>query len=423
MSNIYNISVDVAVIGGGPSGLAAAYSAHKNGAEKVLIIERGDGLGGILNQCIHSGFGLHNFKEELTGPEYAHKYIEMVKSLKIEIMLNSMVTSVNDKREITAINENGIYKITAGAVVLSTGCRERPGGAINIFGERAAGVYTAGLAQKFCNIDGYLVGREVVILGSGDIGLIMARRMILEGAKVRAVVEIMPHSSGLARNIVQCVEDFDIPLYYNHTVIKTHGKERLERVTIAKVDEKLNPLKDSEFDVDCDALLLSVGLIPENELAQMAGVELSPITNGAIVDSTFSTNIDGIYACGNALHVHDLVDFVSIESEAAGKSAAGFIKSQKNYESNAEIVGESGVRYVVPHKMNSFEISEDLTLRFRVGDVYKDCNVGVYADGVKIKNKKCMILTPGEMETIVLKSAELAAHKGFSKLTLKVEEV
>lgn len=422
MSNIHNLTVDIAVIGGGPSGLAAAYSAHKNGAQSVLIIERGDKLGGILNQCIHSGFGLHNFKEELTGPEYAHKYIELVKSSKIDVMLNTMVTNLHKNREITAINEQGIYKILAKSVILSTGCRERPGGAINIFGERAVGVYTAGLAQKFCNIDGYLVGREVVILGSGDIGLIMARRMILEGAKVKAVVEIMPHSSGLARNVVQCVEDFEIPLYFNHTVTKTHGKTRLERVTVAKVDEKLNPIKGTEFDIKCDTLLLSVGLIPENELAQMAGVQLSQITNGAIVDNHFATNVEGIFACGNALHVHDLVDFVSIESEAAGKSAAEFIKSQKVHESNAKIFGENGVRYVVPHKMNSNEIAEDLTLRFRVGDVYKDCSVGVYAEENLVKTKKCMILAPGEMETIVLKSDELTNCKGFKNLTLRVEE-
>lgn len=422
MSKIHNLEVDIAIIGGGPSGLAAAYSARQNGAESVLIIERGDRLGGILNQCIHSGFGLHNFKSELTGPEYAHRYIEMVESEKIDIMLNTMATNLTKDREITAINEDGIYKITAKSVILSTGCRERPSGAINIFGDRAVGVYTAGLAQKFCNIDGFLVGREIVILGSGDIGLIMARRMILEGAKVKAVVEIMPHSGGLARNIVQCVEDFDIPFYFSHTVTKTHGKARLERVTVAKVDEKLNPIDGTEFDIDCDALLLSVGLIPENELAQMAGVALSQITNGAVVDNTFATNIEGIYACGNALHVHDLVDFVSIESEAAGKAAAEYVKTQKNNENNAEIVGQNGVRYVVPHKIDSRKIDEDLTLRFRVGDVYKDRSIGIYADGKLVKTKKCMILTPGEMETIVLKHSEMIPFAGFESLTLKVEE-
>ena len=318
---------DIVVIGGGPAGLAAAVSAVKNGIRNVLILERDGELGGILNQCIHNGFGLHTFGEELTGPEYADRFIRQVKELNIPYKLNTMVMDISRERVVTAMNrEEGLFKIKAGAVILAMGCRERPRGALNIPGYRPAGIFSAGTAQRLVNIEGYLPGREVVILGSGDIGLIMARRMTLEGAKVKVVAELMPYSGGLKRNIVQCLDDFGIPLKLSHTVVDIRGKERVEGVTLAEVDEHGKPISGTEEEYSCDTLLLSVGLIPENELSRGMGVKLNPVTSGPGVNESLETNIEGVFACGNVLHVHDLVDFVSQEAETAGKNAARFIK-------------------------------------------------------------------------------------------------
>ncbi len=351
------IHVDVAVIGGGPAGLAAALSAQQEGAGRVLIIERNTELGGILQQCIHHGFGLHRFKEELTGPEYAQRFINLVQDTKIEVLLETMVLEVTPERKIYAINsESGMLEIQAKAVVLAMGCRERTRGALRIPGSRPAGVYSAGTAQRYVNIDGYMPGERAVILGSGDIGLIMARRFTLEGAKVEAVVEVMPYAAGLTRNVVQCLEDFDIPLYLQSTVVEIHGKKRLEAVTIAQVDEKWNPIPGTERTIECDTLLLSVGLVPENELSSQAGVAIDTITNGPIVDSTMMTNIPGIFACGNVLHVHDLVDNVSKESERAGMYAGRFaMGSSRPEERKIKVLAGDNIRYVVPHEVSTTE--------------------------------------------------------------------
>ena len=341
---------DLVVVGGGPAGLAAAYEAHENGVEKILIIERDKELGGILNQCIHNGFGLHTFKEELTGPEYAGRFIDMVEGTNIEVMLDTMVLEIEGKI-IHAINtEKGYLTIEAEAIVLAMGCRERTRGAISIPGDRPSGIFTAGAAQRFINMEGYMVGKKVVILGSGDIGLIMARRMTLEGAKVEAVVELMPYSNGLTRNIVQCLEDYGIPLYLSHTVIDVKGDGRLEKVIIAKVDENRQPIKGTEIEFDADTLLLSVGLIPENELSKNAGVELDLRTNGLVVSESMETNREGIFACGNVVHVHDLVDFVTEEAKNAGKNAAKYIKGKKRLNHFTEIKNGENISYTVPQK-------------------------------------------------------------------------
>lgn len=397
---------DLVIIGGGPAGLAAAKAAFDCGVRDMIILEREAQLGGILNQCIHNGFGLHTFKEELTGPEYAQRYIDMVLERNIPYKLDSTVINIDKNRVVTYVNEeDGLQKVQAKAVILSCGCRERPRGAINIAGARVAGVYSAGTAQKLVNIDGLMPGKEVVILGSGDIGLIMARRMTFEGAKVKAVVELMPYSSGLNRNIVQCLNDFNIPLKFSHTVVDIKGKDgRVSSVVIAQVDDKLKPIMETAEEIKCDTLLLSVGLLPENELAGYADVNLSPITGGAVVNDKMMTSVEGIFECGNVLHVHDLVDFVSEESEHAGKCAAEYIAKGCGSSEKIPVKGVNGVRYVVPQIINKDDDFEPISLKMRVGNVFKNVEVAVMLDGEKIASKKKQIVTPGEMETIVLKS-------------------
>lgn len=414
---------DIVVIGGGPAGMAAAASARENGITSILILERDRELGGILNQCIHNGFGLHTFKEELTGPEYAARFISKVKEAGIDYMLDTMVLDISPDKEVTAMNrEEGLFTVRAGAVILAMGCRERPRGALNIPGYRPAGIYSAGTAQRLVNIEGFLPGREVVILGSGDIGLIMARRMTLEGAKVKVVAELMPYSGGLKRNIVQCLDDFGIPLKLSHTVIDIDGKERVKGVTLARVDENRKPIPGTEEYIPCDTLLLSVGLVPENELTKGMGIDLMRATSGPKVNESMETSSEGVFACGNVLHVHDLVDYVTQESKEAGKAAARYIKSGLKRGEAVEVEAAGGVRYTVPSSIQPENAEDKIVVRFRVGDVYKDSWISVYYDKERILHRKKRIMAPGEMEQVILKKEELQKRMGLKKITITIEE-
>ena len=455
-------SCDLVIIGGGPAGLAAALGARKQGIKDILIVERDKELGGILNQCIHNGFGLHTFKEELTGPEYAGRYIEQVKDAGIPYVVDSMVLSIQSMSQyksslqadqceynkekyseadqdkyskkkytdkiITMVSRTeGIIQIQAKAVILAMGCRERPRGALNIPGYRPAGIYSAGTAQRLVNMEGYLPGREVVILGSGDIGLIMARRMTFEGAEVKVVAEVMPYSGGLKRNIVQCLDDYDIPLLLSHTVIDIEGKDRLTGVVIAEVGPDRKPIPGTEVHYDCDTLLLSCGLIPENELSKQADVAMNPVTNGPLVDESLETNIDGVFACGNVLHVHDLVDYVSEEAATAGKNAALYVKNNCGKDAQkpdkvVEIKAIDGVRYTVPSTIHVDNMADLLTVRFRVGGVFKNSYISVYLNDERVQHRRKQVMAPGEMEQVILKKKDLEAYEGLETITVKIEE-
>lgn len=416
------IYYDLVVVGGGPAGMAAALRARDFGIREILILERAETLGGILEQCIHTGFGLHYFGEELSGPEYAARFIEMIEDQRIEYKTDTMVTDITEDKIVTAINkEDGLLKIQAKAVVLAMGCRERPRGALSIAGTRASGIMTAGTAQKYVNIDGYMPGRKIVILGSGDIGLIMARRMTLEGAEVKMVCELMPYSGGLTRNIVQCLDDFGIPLYLSTTVIATHGKDRLEGVTIAQVDDRLQPIPGTEKYVECDTLMLSVGLIPENELTRNLGIAMDRITNGAVVNEMRETDHSGIFACGNVLHVHDLVDYVTIEAQTAGEGAAKYILRQQSMDVQyLPVTAGNGVRYTVPQKVN-IKSKNDIKVYFRVGQIYKNAKVVLTCAGKVVSSKKKIKLAPGEMENVIIPEEILNSLTESDQIIVEVE--
>lgn len=429
--------VKILVVGGGPAGLAAAAAARDAGvkSEEILIVERDGELGGILNQCIHNGFGLHTFKEELTGPEYAERYVEKVRAAEIPYLLQTIVVDIcaggesGDGRVkyVTVMNKSeGLFTVAAEAVILAMGCRERSRGALNIPGYRPAGIYSAGTAQRYVNIEGRMPGKEVVILGSGDIGLIMARRMTLEGARVKLVAELMPYSGGLKRNIVQCLDDFGIPLKLSHTVVDIDGKERVKGVTVAQVDENRRPVPGTEEYISCDTLLLSCGLIPENELSTGLGVELNPVTSGPVVNESLETNVEGVFACGNVLHVHDLVDYVSEEAESAGRNAAEYVLrkgARKDGREQAIVIKASGgVRYTVPSVLRPEHMQEEQVVRFRVGDVYKDAVLAVYFDGTPVMRVNKRVMAPGEMEQVKWKKKKLEEYPDLKEICITVED-
>lgn len=415
---------EIVIIGGGPAGLAAAIAAYDAGCRSILILERDNQLGGILNQCIHNGFGLHTFGEELTGPEYAARFARQVLDRGIAYKLNTMVLSIGGDKKITAVNRtDGLIEIEATAIILAMGCRERSRGALNIPGFRPAGIYSAGTAQRLVNIEGFLPGRRVVILGSGDIGLIMARRMTLEGAKVLVVAELMPYSGGLKRNIVQCLNDFGIPLKLSHTVVDIQGRERVTGVTIAAVGPDRKPIPGTEIHYDCDTLLLSCGLLPENELSRGMGVTISPVTNGPVVDESLQTSIPGVFAAGNVLHVHDLVDFVSEEAAAAGRAAVRYLANgPQDRGREIPITFEGGPRYTVPASIDPKRVEGDLVIRFRVGGVMKNRRVRLYLDDEAVVSRKRPVMAPGEMEELKLTQAALAAHPDLKQIHIAVEE-
>ena len=415
---------EIVIIGGGPAGLAAAIAAYDAGCRSILILERDNQLGGILNQCIHNGFGLHTFGEELTGPEYAARFARQVLDRGIAYKLNTMVLSIGGDKKITAVNRtDGLIEIEATAIILAMGCRERSRGALNIPGFRPAGIYSAGTAQRLVNIEGFLPGRRVVILGSGDIGLIMARRMTLEGARVLVVAELMPYSGGLKRNIVQCLNDFGIPLKLSHTVVDIQGRERVTGVTIAEVGPDRKPIPGTEIHYDCDTLLLSCGLLPENELSRGMGVTISPVTNGPVVDESLQTNIPGVFAAGNVLHVHDLVDFVSEEAAAAGRAAVRYLANgPQDRGREIPITFEGGPRYTVPASIDPKRVEGDLVIRFRVGGVMKNRRVRLYLDDEAVVSRKRPVMAPGEMEELKLTQAALAAHPALKQIHIAVEE-
>ena len=414
---------DIVIVGGGPAGLAAAVAARRAGVQDILILERDGHLGGILNQCIHNGFGLHTFKEELTGPEYAARFIEQAMAENIPCKLNTMVMDISPDKVVTAMNrEDGLFEIKAKAVVLCMGCRERPRGALNIPGYRPAGIYSAGTAQRLMNIEGFSVGKEVVILGSGDIGLIMARRMTLEGAKVKVVAELMPYSGGLKRNIVQCLDDYGIPLKLSHTVVKIDGKERVTGITLAQVGPDRKPIPGTEEYYRCDTLLLSVGLLPENELTREAGIAMNRVTGGPDVSDSLETSLPGVFACGNVLHVHDLVDYVSEEAALAGRNAAAYVQAGERAAANpVPLTAKDGVRYTVPQTLDTANMNDKVVVRFRVGDVYKDRYVSVYFDGERVLHRKKNVLAPGEMEQVVLTRQQVEQYPELRQITVCTE--
>ena len=411
---------DIVIVGGGPAGMAAAIAAYDAGVTDVVILDREPDMGGILRQCIHAGFGLHRLGRELTGPEYADVFKQQVLQRNIKVFYETTVTAVSPEKVVTAQSREGIAKIQAKAVILAMGCRERSRGALNTPGTRPAGIFSAGTAQKFINCEGYMVGKKVVILGSGDIGLIMARRMTLEGAKVEAVCELLPYSGGLTRNIVQCLKDFDIPLYLSTTVCEVHGKGRLEGVTIAQVDERRNPIEETKRFIPCDTLLLSVGLIPENELTRAAGIPMDPITSGAIVDENCQTKVPGIFACGNVLQVHDLVDYVSDEAERAGQGAASYVKNGGKPADYIPTKPGFGVRYVLPQQVNK-NAGADVSLFLRVIQPFDKVKFTVKAGDTVLATAKRLKAAPGEMEKLTVKKELLESVTG--EITVSLEEV